>query len=575
MKTFHSYLLRTFGALTLLNASRPAWSASLNQASGTKLPTNWSAILIFLAFVILTLFVTKWAARRNSSVNAFYTAGGNLGGFRNGLALAGDFMSAAAFLGASAAVMVSGFDGLIYLIGFMSGWPIMTFLLAERLRNLGKYTFADVIVYRFDERPLRIFASISSLVVIVAYLLTQMVGAGQLIELLFGFDYWIAVVVVGALMMVYVLFGGMAATTWVQIIKATMLLFGATYMAIAVLWHHGFDAGQLFSRAVEIKTQLALKSGKPEVDALKAGAAIMAPGGFIADPISAISFGMALMFGTAGLPHILMRFFTVPNAKEARRSVMWATAWMGYFAVVTFVIGFGAISLVLTNPHFLNDGGSLIGGVNMAAIHLAEAVGGKAFFGFMCAVAFSTILAVVAGLTLSGAATVSHDLYANVIRKHDANHATELKISRVTTICLGVIAVLLGIAFRKQNVAYLVSLAFSLTASTNFPVLFMSVFWKRCTTRGVVAGGYAGLVLALALTLASDSVWVKVLGHAAGSAPFPFASPAIFSMPLAFAVIWIVSVLDRSPRAKIDRAGFIAQQVRSETGIGAASAVNH
>jgi cation/acetate symporter len=413
-------------------------------------------------------------------------------------------------------------------------------------------------------------------VVVAFYLIAQMVGAGQLIKLLFGLEYWIAVVIVGGLMMVYVLFGGMTATTWVQIIKAVMLLCGATFMAFMVLLHFGFSPEAMFAGAVKIKTDLALAGGgKTAEEASKIGNAIMGPGGFVKDPISAISFGMALMFGTAGLPHILMRFFTVPNAKEARKSVLWATTWIGYFYILTFIIGFGAITFVLTNPSFLDAKGALLGGNNMAAIHLANAVGGNVFLGFISAVAFATILAVVAGLTLSGASAVSHDLYATVIKDGKADSKAELKISRLTTVALGVVAVALGIAFEKQNIAFMVSLAFAIAASANFPVLLMSVLWKGCTTRGAVIGGFLGLVSSVALTVVSPAVWEVTLGNPKGSALFPYASPALFSMTIAFAGIWLFSVLDSSKRGAQDRAGFLAQQVRSETGIGASGASGH
>jgi cation/acetate symporter len=560
-------------ALALLASSALAAGADLGQA--VKQATNWTAISMFAVFVVATLFITKWAAARTKSAADFYTAGGGITGFQNGLAIAGDYMSAASFLGISAAVMVSGFDGLIYSIGFLVGWPVVTFLLAERLRNLGKFTFADVAAFRFRQTPIRLFAAAGTLVVVAFYLIAQMVGAGQLIKLLFGLDYELAVVIVGALMMVYVLFGGMTATTWVQIIKAVLLLGGASFMALMVLWRFGFSPEAMFAKAVDVKTQLAIDAGKSAIDASAIGLSIMGPGGFVKDPISAISFGMALMFGTAGLPHILMRFFTVPNAREARKSVLWATTWIGYFYILTFIIGFGAIAFVLTNPQFLDAKGALLGGGNMAAIHLANAVGGNVFLGFISAVAFATILAVVAGLTLSGASAVSHDIYATVIKKGQASSAAELRVSKLTTLALGLIAVLLGIAFEKQNIAFMVSLAFAIAASANFPVLVMSVLWKDCTTRGAVAGGVLGLVSSVALTVVSPAVWEATLGHAKGSALFPYASPALFSMALAFTAIVVVSLLDKSRRAAIDRAGFLAQQVRSETGIGAAMAAAH
>ncbi len=521
-------------------------------------PTNWTAIIMFGAFVAATLFITRWAAKRTRSASDFYTAGGGITGFQNGLAIAGDYMSAASFLGISAAVYLNGYDGLIYSIGFLVGWPIITFLMAERLRNLGRFTFADVAAYRFQQTPIRAFAASGTLVVVAFYLIAQMVGAGQLIKLLFGLEYWIAVVIVGGLMMIYVLFGGMTATTWVQIIKAVMLLAGATFMAFVVMLQYGFSPEALFARAVEVHPK---------------AASIMGPGTFITDPISAISFGMALMFGTAGLPHILMRFFTVPSAKEARKSVFWATTWIAYFYILTFIIGFGAIVLVSTNPAFMDSSGALLGGNNMAAIHLANAVGGNLFLGFISAVAFATILAVVAGLTLSGASAVSHDLYATVFKHGNATSANELKVSRITTVVLGIVAVVLGIVFEKQNIAFMVSLAFAVAASANFPVLFMAVLWPNCTTRGATIGGFLGLVTAFVLTVLSKSVWVDVFGYPA--AIFPYTSPALFSMTAGFAGIWLFSVTDRSERARIDRAGYAAQKIRSETGIGAATAAAH
>ena len=535
--------------------------------------TNWTAIGMFAAFVALTLAITRWAARRTRTVSDFYTAGGGITGFQNGLAIAGDFMSAASFLGISAQIYADGYDGLIYSIGFLVGWPILLFLMAERLRNLGRFTFADVASFRFAQTPVRMVAACSTLLVVLFYLIAQMVGAGQLIRLLFGLPYGYAVVIVGVLMTMYVLFGGMTATTWVQIVKAMMLLGAASFMAIAVLARFGFSPEALFARAVEVKTALAALAGAGPDEAVAKGRGIMGPGGFIKDPVSAISIGAALMFGTAGLPHILMRFFTVPNAKAARSSVLWATGWIGYFYILTFVIGFGAIVLVATDPGFLEADGALRGGSNMAAIHLAQAVGGNLFLGFISAVAFATILAVVAGLTLSGASAVSHDLYATVIKKGRADSASELRVSRITVLVLAVVAILLGILFEKQNVAFMVSLAFALAASANFPVLLLSLLWSGCTTRGVVAGGLVGLLTALVLTILSPAIWVTVLGHAAPI--FPYGSPTIFSMPLAFLTIWLVSITDRSGRAAVDKAGYPAQRIRSETGIGASGALDH
>jgi cation/acetate symporter len=590
------------GACLALAACGTAFAAGADLGQTTKQATNWTAISMFGAFVIATLGITKWAAAKTKSAADFYTAGGGITGFQNGLAIAGDYMSAASFLGISAAVMASGYDGLIYSIGFLVGWPVITFLMAERLRNLGKFTFADVAGYRFQQTPIRAFAASGTLVVVAFYLIAQMVGAGSLIKLLFGLDYWIAVVLVGALMMVYVLFGGMTATTWVQIIKAIMLLAGVTFMAFMVLAQFGFSPEALFAKGVEVKTALAgvakeaaiaaatasaAAAATPEAaaaasaaldkanatDAAQVGMSIMGPGGFIKDPISAISFGMALMFGTAGLPHILMRFFTVPDAKEARKSVFWATTWIGYFYVLIFIIGFGAITLVMTNPEL--NAQLKAGGANMAAVLVAKAVGGDVFFGFISAVAFATILAVVAGLTLSGASAVSHDLYATVFKKGNADSASELRVSRITTVALGIIAVGLGIAFEKQNIAFMVALAFAIAASANFPVLFMSVLWKDCTTKGAVIGGFLGLISSVALTVVSPSVWEATLGNPKGSAWFPYASPALFSMTIGFVGIWLFSILDNSEQAKKERAAFAAQQVRSETGFGASGASGH
>ena len=554
------------------------------------------------------MFITKWAAAKTKSAADFYTGGGGITGFQNGLAIAGDYMSAASFLGISAAVMATGYDGLIYSIGFLVGWPVVTFLMAERLRNLGKFTFADVAGYRFQQGPIRAFAASGTLVVVAFYLIAQMVGAGSLIKLLFGLDYWMAVVIVGALMMVYVLFGGMTATTWVQIIKACMLLAGVTFMAFMVMAQFGFSPEALFAKGVEVRTLIAgntqaaavtaaaaltAAANTPELVAAaaaatekanglnpaKIGLAIMGPGGFVKDPISAISFGMALMFGTAGLPHILMRFFTVPDAKQARKSVLWATTWIGYFYVLIFIIGFGAITLVLTNPEFANVATGVIkgggGSANMAAVLVAKAVGGNVFFGFISAVAFATILAVVAGLTLSGASAVSHDIYATLIKKGKADSASELRVSRYTTVALGVVAVALGIAFEKQNIAFMVSLAFAIAASANFPVLFMAVLWKDCTTKGAVIGGFMGLISSVGLTIVSPSVWEATLGNPKGSAWFPYSSPALFSMTIGFVGIWLFSIMDRSANAAKERAAFPAQQVRSETGLGASGASGH
>ncbi|MCX3309735.1 cation acetate symporter [Pantoea vagans] len=513
--------------------------------------TNYQAIIMFTIFVGATLGITYWASKRTRSRNDYYTAGGNITGFQNGLAMAGDFMSAASFLGISALVYTSGYDGLIYSLGFLVGWPMILFLIAERLRNLGRYTFADVASYRLKQMPIRTLSACGSLVVVALYLIAQMVGAGKLIQLLFGLNYHVAVVLVGILMVMYVLFGGMLATTWVQIIKAVLLLFGASFMAIMVMKAASFSFNTLFTEAIAVHPK---------------GIAIMQPGGLVKDPISALSLGLGLMFGTAGLPHILMRFFTVADAKEARKSVFWATGFMGYFYFLTFIIGFGAILLVGANPAFKDASGALIGGTNMAAVHLANAVGGSTFLGFISAVAFATILAVVAGLTLAGASAVSHDLYASVYRKGQASEKDELRVSKITVLALGVVAIALGILFEKQNIAFMVGLAFSIAASCNFPIILLSMYWSKLTTRGAMVGGWLGLLTAVILMILGPTVWVQVLGNA--TPIFPYEYPALFSMVVAFVGIWLFSITDHSPQGAEERSRFRAQFIRSQTGTG-------
>ncbi|MBN2896454.1 MAG: cation acetate symporter [Campylobacterales bacterium] len=547
-------LSRIFIFLAL--ASAMLFAAGAIEGDVTKQPLNMSAIVMFLLFVSGTLGITYWAAKRTKTAKDFYTAGGGITGFQNGLAIAGDYMSAASFLGISGLVYMKGYDGLIYSIGFLVGWPIILFLVAEQLRNLGKYTFADVASYRLRQTPIRTLAAFGAIATVILYLIAQMVGAGKLIQLLFGMDYHFAVVMVGVLMIMYVTFGGMLATTWVQIIKAILLLSGATFMAIAVMAHYGFSFESLFQAAVDTK-----------------GVAIMSPGGLVSDPVSAISLAIALMFGTAGLPHILMRFFTVADAKEARKSVFYATGFIGYFYILTFIIGFGAIVLVATNPQYLDASKAILGGSNMAAIHLSHAVGGDFFLGFISAVAFATILAVVSGLTLAGASAISHDLYASVIKKGKADGMMEMKVSKMATIGLGIIAIFLGIAFEKQNIAFMVGLAFAIAASANFPILFLSMFWSKLTTRGAVIGGSLGLATAALLVILGPTVWVDILGYK--EAIFPYKYPALFSVSMAFVGIWFFSITDSSDNAAKEKAAFEAQYVRSQTGIGAEGAVDH
>jgi len=542
-----SVLIASFVSFSLLLTALPAWAASPPALSGGHNPI---AIGMFLLFVASTLLITRWAARKNNSVADHYAAGGKITAFQNGWAIAGDYMSAASLLGISALVFTSGYDGLIYSIGFLASWPIILFLIAEPLRNLGRYTLADLVSHRLQQRPIRAFAATSSIVIVLLYLVSQMVGAGKLVELLFGFNYTVAVVIVGVLMVVYVFFGGMLATTWIQIIKAALLLAGAAFMAFMVLERFGFSLNALFSQAILAHPK---------------HLAIMSPGGLVSDPVSAVSLGLALIFGTAGLPHILMRFFTVGNVKAARKSILYATGIVGVGYALIIIIGFGTIALVATDARYHTSSGAVIGGANMVAIHLAHAVGGNVFLGFICAVAFSTILAVVAGLTLAGSSAISHDLYANVMRGGTASDRDEMRVSRATTLVLGVLAILLGIAFEKQNIAFIVSLTFSIAASSNFPVILLSIYWRGLTTRGAVIGGTLGLVTAVALTILSPTVWVQVLGHA--HAIYPYEYPALFSMIVAFAGIFFFSVTDRSTQAMRERALYGNQLVDCELGL--------
>ncbi len=552
---------RAVAGILLATAAGLAVAAPAAVGEVEKQPLNLTAIGMFFVFVLGTLGITWWAANRTKSTADFYTAGGGITGFQNGLAIAGDYMSAATLLGLSSLVYMKGFDGFIYTISFFVGWPIILFLMAERLRNLGRFTFADIASYRLDESRIRTFAAMGSLTVVCFYLIVQMVGAGQLIKLLFGLDYNVAVIVVGVLMVVYVTFGGMIATTWVQIIKAVLLLFGGATMLFLALGQFGYSIETMATRAVEVH---------------KDGIKIMGPGSLLADPVSAVSLSLGLLFGTAGLPHILMRFFTVPNAQEARKSVFVASGFIGLFFLIVCLLGLAAITIVGTDPQFFEGGkigGKIVGGNNMPVMHLAKAVGGNVFLGFLSAVAFATILAVVSGLALAGASAISHDIYARVMRKGQAGAVEEMRVSKLASLGLGIIAVVLGILFEKQNIAFLVGLTFGIAASANFPVLILSMYWKGLTTRGALIGGIAGLVSAVTFVVLSKAVWVVVLNNPAPI--FPYEQPALFSMPLAFFFTWLFSVTDKSARASSEQAAFDDQFVRSQTGLGAAAASAH
>jgi cation/acetate symporter len=501
---------------------------------------NALAMAFFFVFIGITLGITFWAARRTKTTEHFYAAGRTISAGQNGFALAGDYMSAASFLGIAGLVSTTGFDGLIYSTGWLVGWPVVLFLIAEPLRNLGRYTFSDVLAMRLRQTPVRIAAAIGTLATVTLYLIAQMVGAGGLIRLMFGFSYEHAIILVGIVMIGYVLFGGMIATTWVQIVKAVLLMSGALLLAMLVLLRFGMSPAALFEAA-----------------AAKYGSAVLAPGKLVANPLDAVSLGMALMFGTAGLPHILMRFYTVPDARAARKSVFIATGLIGLFYLLTFILGFGA--MVLVGPDAIT---AVDKGGNMAAPLLAELLGGTPFLGFIAAVAFATILAVVAGLTLSGAAALSHDLWVSVVRKGQAEPGEQLRVARVATLALGVVAVGLGITFKGQNVAFMVSLAFAIAASANFPALLLAIFWRRYTTAGAVTSMATGTAATLVLIYLSPTIQVDILGHA--SSWFPLKNPALITLPLSFLAGMAVSLL--TPEAEAT-AGFTRLERQTHLGL--------
>jgi cation/acetate symporter len=509
-----------------------------------------SAMIFFFLIVVLTLAITWWAARRTKSAREYYAAGRSVTGLQNGLALAGDYMSAASFLGIAGLVATKGYDGMIYATGWLVGWPALLFLVAEPLRNLGKYTFADVVAFRLRQAPVRIAAAIGGVLTVLVYTTAQMVGAGNLIQLMFGVPFVGAVTAVGVVMLVYVLFGGMIATTWVQIVKAVLLLAGVTVLLLLALSKFGFDPGSLYVAV-----------------AAKYGQAALEPGGLISKPLDAISLGLALMFGVLGLPHILMRFYTVPDAKTARKSVLYATGFIGYFYIIIPIVGFAAAALL---PG-LTEGGlgrelilSFDKGGNMAAPLLAEHLGGTAFLGFIAAVAFATILAVVAGLTLAGASTLSHDIYVSVIKRGQATEKQQVRVARGATVVFGLLAVLLGIVFKDQNVAFMVGLAFAVACSANFPSLLLSIVWRGFTTGGAVASILTGAALAVVLIIVGPTVWVDILKNK--EALFPLRNPAIVSMPAAFIVGILVSLATREKSAEEK---FEDEKLRTYLGIGA------
>ena len=507
---------------------------SADEVKGQLGHIGTTAIIFFFVFIALSLGITAWAAKRTKSTSDFYAAGHSVTGIQNGFALAGDFMSAASFLGIAGRVALSGFDGLLYSTGFLVGWPLVLFLIAGSLRAIGKYTFADVVAYRLNQKPVRIAAAVGTIAVVLFYLIAQMVGAGQLIKLLFGIQYLYAIIIVGVVMMIYVLFGGMIATTWVQIIKAGLLLAGALLMAILVLAQYGFNPATLFDQANAAANAALAKGGKPVVN-------FLAPGNH--NPLDDISLGLSLMIGTAGLPHILMRFYTVPDAAQARRSAFLATGLIAFFYLLTFILGFGAMALVgQANIVSADKAG------NMAAPLLAGVIGGEPMLGFIAAVAFATILAVVAGLTLSGASALSHDLWVNVVRNGVAPESEQLRVARYATLFFGLAAIGLGLAFETANVAYMVGLAFAIGASANFPALFLSIFWRKLTTAGAVVSMWVGTLTSVGLIVLGPAVWVTILKNPAPI--FPLQNPGLVSIPLSFVIAVVVSLATREENAE-------------------------
>ena len=547
-------------AFCLAWAFLPATAFPADTVTGevTKQELNPTAISVFLGFMVLTLIITYWAAKHSQSRKAFYTAGGGIPAWQNGIAISGDFMSAATFLGITAALYGVGYDGLMFVIAVLASWPIILFLIAEKLRNLGRFTFVDVVSFRLADKPIRTVAALASLCVIVFYLIGQVVGAGKLIQLLFGLDYFYAVIIVSGLMTIYVTFGGMLATTWVQFIKAVLLVGGATVIGVLLLAHYEFSFDALFASAAESSPR---------------GSGLFLPGGLFKSGGDLVSLAATLALGFIGLPHVLMRLFTVKDGREARKSAFYATAIMGYVYVLIILIGFGAVSIIMGNPDYHNADGSLTGGNNMLALHVTHFLGGDVLLGFMSAVTFATILAVVAGLTLAGAAAVAHDLYAQVVCRGNPVEKQELRISRITVLVLGVISIVLGMAFEHQNIVFIVSGALAISASVNAPVLILAMYWKKLTTRGAVVGIVVGLVASLVMIVLSPLVMVDVMGFA--KPIFPYQYPTVVSAPLAFAATYLFSITDSSNRAVMERRKFEDQFVRSETGLGIDDAAEH
>jgi len=503
---------------------------------------NITAATVFALFVTLTLWITVRASRRSHTTKGFYTAEGQVSGFVNGVAITGDFLSAATFLGITGLLFSAGLDTAFYLMAPLLGLSIMLFALVKPFRRLGRFTIGDVVSYRLEANSVRTFAAITSLVIVLFYLIVQFVGAGKLMQGLFGINFHAAVLVAGGLTMIYVSFGGMIATTWVQVIKATLVVFTFIAISFIILYRFGFSLPDLYATVAEKAPR---------------GAGLFEYGNLYKDRFSLLSFCIAIPLGMAGMPHILMRLFTVPSNRQAYLSIFWAIFFIGVcMLLLLLVIGFGAAAILPDYPQFYVDG-KIVGGNNMVAMHLANAIGGSMFFGFVSTVIFATILAVVSGLILAGASAFSHDLYTHVLHRGKIDQKEELRVTRIAIFALGGLGVLLAFVFEQQNIAYMATLAFAVSASTNFPVLILSLYWRGLTTRGVVIGGGIGLLSTITLLFLGPTVWVEVMGHA--TPIFPYKYPALITSPLAFAAIYLASRFDRSSRADRDRAGFDQQ----------------
>jgi cation/acetate symporter len=537
----------------------------LNLAQAAPAPTNKAALLMFLAFVAATLVITYFSARQSSGSSAYFAAGRRITGWQNGLAVAGDYMSAASFLGIAGMIAFKGYDGFMYSVGWLVAYLTVLLVVAEPLRNAGKYTMADLLAYRLKQRPVRAMASLSTLTVSTFYMIAQMVGAGALVKLLLpGVSYELAVTGVGVLMIVYVVFGGMLATTWVQIIKAVLLMSGTIFLSVLVLKHFDFSFAKFFHAIAHVP----VKGADGVVitkDFLQPGLVFGKTAANPWGPLDLVSLGLALIGGTAGLPHILVRFYTVPDAKTARVSVVWAMLIIGAFYIMTTFLGFGAAT-ILTPANIPVE--------NMSAPLLAERLGGEVFFAFISAVAFATILAVVAGLTISASTSFAHDFFTNVIH-HGKEHrpGEEVRVARITAFVVGAVAIFLAIKLQTINVAFLVGLAFAVAASANLPVIVLSIFWRRFNTAGAVAGLAVGLLASIVLISVSPSVMgTDGKSLMAGTPLFPLKNPGILSIPLGFLAAVLATLFTHEPAAEEK---FTELSVRANTGLGAEKATAH